>query len=379
MKVKCAKCSREVDCVCVKDGTTYRPLTWIFPDHFNEKLRFTRRSPTVWHNQSILMDLFGPDPNQWVGICPVCQVNLFATQNRSSRRTKRSVSQGAEDQIGKIYKVLDHGEIELIDYMGTDEMLCRVARVSTGSEKQDLGLLDYLIRHRHTSPIEFGKLVLRIKLPIFVARQWIRHRTGSFSERSLRYQPPLDEFYVPALGDVQGKPTQNKQGRGTDLSVVNAEWVREYIKHEGESALYAYKALANGETTDTNIPDNFPGVAAELARSVLPLGMYTEWYWTTDAHNLMHWLRLRLDSHAQREIQIYGEVVEKIFAAWLPAAHAAFRRHVLLARTFSEAELAIIGKITDDDLLLADLSPSQVREFRVKIEHARKLANQSAC
>jgi thymidylate synthase (FAD) len=279
----------------------------------------------------------------------------------------RPFSPGADAQLGVIHKVLDHGEIELVDYMGTDEMLARIARVSTGSERQDTGILGFLVRHRHTSPIEFGKLVLRVKLPIFLARQWIRHRTGSFSERSMRYQPPLNAIYVPSEDYCQAKMSAGvKQGRGATMSESHAGWVREEMRASARSAVDLYEELAEDDAEF-----DYPGLAAELARSVLPLGTYTEWYWTTDAHNLMHWLRLRLDGHAQKEIRAYAEVIYQIFKAWLPALAEAFDTYVRAAVTFSAKELAALATtgLSASVLKPGDhgMSAGELSEFAAKL------------
>lgn len=300
---------------------------------------------------------------------------------RAKTRTKRATSPGAEGMIGVVHRVLDHGEVELVDYMGTDEELVQIARVSTGSERQDTALVDYLVRHRHTSPIEFGRLVLRVKLPIFTARQWVRHRTGAFSERSGRYQPPLNEVYVPSVDFVQGRPTKNKQGRGADLSPEVAEWVRWQVESAGRDSVDRYAHLtnaSNGSHEDNSVyPRDYPGVAAEIARSVMPLGTYTEWYWVTDAHNLMHWLRLRVDGHAQKETRVYAEIVLAVFRAWLPVTAEAFEEHVLGAVTFSRRELRVLAKIimrsgppaeTASSILC---KPSLVDEFMGKFNKIR--------
>lgn len=292
---------------------------------------------------------------------------------RAETRTKRATSLGAEGMIDVVHRVLDYGEVELVDYMGTDEELVRIARVSTGSERQDTALVDYLVRHRHTSPIEFGRLVLRVKLPIFTARQWVRHRTGAFSERSGRYQPPLNEVYVPSVDYVQAAPQKNKQGRGADLSPEAAEWARTVVYDHGTRALDAFHALYTAEPKHG--AEDYPGVAAELARSVMPLGTYTEWYWVTDAHNLMHWLRLRLDGHAQKELRAYAEVVLAIFRAWLPATAEAFEEHVLGAATFSRRELRVLAEILrgapPDSATSVLGKPSLVDEFMGKFNKIR--------
>lgn len=290
----------------------------------------------------------------------------------------RPFSPGADGMLGVVHKVLDHGEVELCDYMGTDEQLARIARVSTGSERQDTGILGFLVRHKHTSPIEFGKLVLRVKLPIFLARQWIRHRTGSFSERSMRYQPPLNAFYVPSEDYCQAKmSTGVKQGRGATMSENNASWVRVEMRASARGAVDLYEELATPE--DSGDAHDYPGLAAELARSVLPLGTYTEWYWTTDAHNLMHWLRLRLDGHAQKEIRAYAEIVYQIFKAWLPALADAFDTYVRASVTFSAKEQAALATTGLNASLLKPgdhgMSAGELSEFASKLDRLTALAD----
>lgn len=311
--------------------------------------------------------------------------------------TRRAVSPGAEATIGAVFPVLDRGEVELIDYMGTDEEIARIARCSTRSERTDLAILGYLLRNRHSSPLEFGKLVLRMKLPIFVARQFVRHRTGSFSEVSGRYRPPIGDVYVPAPDFVQAAPDPKggiKQGRGGDLPAGQVRVVREVMAQAADEARWT-NSLLRGERNPDNGgaglfddgEETFPGIAAELARSVMPLGTYTEWYWTTDAWNLMGWLSLRLDGHAQKEARAYAEVVSRIFDAWLPALSAAFRTYRLTARTFSGKELDVLGVLlggleplwTDDGIDLrqgtvlralcdeAGMSSGEVTEFVAKV------------
>lgn len=300
---------------------------------------------------------------------------------------ERPHSPGADAVLGVVQKVLDHGEVELVDYMGNDEQIARVARVSTGSERQDVGILGFLVRHKHTSPVEFGRLVLRVKLPVFVDRQWFRHRTGrvggeyegyatpsreaafgTLSERSLRYQPPLNVSYVPDPDHCQGKAVAGvKQGRGAAMSGPHAEWVREEVAGQAARALEVYQELAEPDTEH-----GYPGLAAELARSVLPLGTYTEWYWTIDASNLMHWLLLRLDAHAQREIRAYAEAVYQVFRAWLPVLCRAFDDYVRGAVTLSAKELAALRATGLSASLLQPgdhgMSAGELAEFVAKLE-----------
>lgn len=303
---------------------------------------------------------------------------------RLALTTRRPVSPGAEALLGVDHPVLDgQGLVRLVDYMGTDEHIARVARVSTGSERQDLGILGYLVRHRHTSPIEFGEVELFVRVPIFIARQWVRHRTASISERSLRYQGPLDTSwaYVPPPEFCHAAGEGVKQGRGDALTQEQAHRVREMMTSHNDDCMDLYQALARGDSS-------FPGVAPELARSNLPLGTMTEWYWKIDLHNLMHWLRLRLDNHAQLEFRDYARPVYDLFRAGWPALAEAFRMHVLAARTFSDDELEVLGHLLGSlhvsaggpglDAVLpslieaAGLSSTRAQELREKLAYVMR-------
>ena len=199
------------------------------------------------------------------------------------------------------------------------------------------------------------------------------HRTGSFSERSMRYQPPLNAVYVPSEDYCQAKMSAGvKQGRGATMSESHAEWVREEMRASARGAVSVYEELATPEDEF-----DYPGLAAELARSVLPLGTYTEWYWTTDAHNLMHWLKLRLDGHAQKEIRAYAEVVYQIFKAWLPVLAQAFDDYVRGGVTFSAKELAALATTGLNASLLKpgdhSMSAGELSEFASKLDRLTAL------
>lgn len=278
----------------------------------------------------------------------------------------RPFSPGADALIGVVHHVLDHGEVELVDYMGTDEHLCKIARVSTGSERQHLGLLGYLVRHKHNTPIEFGKLTLRVKIPWHLAQQWLRHRTGAFSVHSHRYQPPISDCYIPSEEYIQSRPTEGvKQGRGATMTEGDAQWVRKTVAESAESALALYSALVEED-------GGYSGLAAEVARIVLPQGQYTQFYWVTDAHNLMHFLNLRLDPHAQKEIRAYADIVYKIFCAWLPALAQAFDTYVRGAVTFSAKEAAALAKVGLNACLVGlgdyGMSAGEIAEFTAKLQ-----------
>lgn len=230
--------------------------------------------------------------------------------------TRRRCAPGAERRIGQVITVLDHGEVELLDYMGTDDQIVQSARVTSGPSTRpihdDRGLLRYMLRHQHTSPFEMCEARFRMRMPIFVARQWVRHRTANINEMSLRMSEPLDLSYAPALEDVAIQSTDNKQGRGATLDPQAAERVRSVIAHHGQVSHECYRVLSE------------LGVAKEIARCVLPVAEYTEWIWKCDLHNLLHLLKLRLDPHAQLEIRRFAEAVAAIVEDWVPETWAAF-------------------------------------------------------
>jgi thymidylate synthase (FAD) len=239
----------------------------------------------------------------------------------------------AEAIVDKEFPVLDKGFIRLVDYLGGDARIVQAARVSYGegtkSYREDAGLIDYLLRHRHTSPFEQVVLTFHIKLPIFVARQWVRHRTARLNEISGRYSVMKDDFYVPAPADIACQSGDNKQGRSAEApDPVAAEAIR--------AALAAGQKQAYGDYMDL-IGQN---LARELARINLPLSLYTEIYWQIDLHNLFHFLELRLEAHAQKEIRLYAEVLLDITRKVAPLCCASFERHILGGVSFSQEEYA---------------------------------------
>ena len=237
---------------------------------------------------------------------------------------------GAEEILDKEYRVLDKGFVRLVDYMGGDERIVQSARVSYGrgtkSFREDRGLIRYLMRNRHTSPFEQVVLTFHAKLPVFVARQWVRHRTARLNEISGRYSVLEDEFYLPSPEQVSYQSDSNRQGRGEALPEDEARSRIEAMRREQERAYAEYERLLES------------GVARELSRINLPLSVYTEWYWQIDLHNLFHFLDLRLDEHAQYEIRCYAEAVFEIIKSVCPLACEAFEDYVLGAVTFSRAE-----------------------------------------
>ena len=240
----------------------------------------------------------------------------------------------ADEVLDHAFPVLDKGFVRLVDYMGGDARVVQSARVSYGGGtktlREDAGLINYLMRNAHTSPFEQVVLTFHMKLPIFVARQVIRHRTASLNEISGRYSVMKDEFYVPAPERVQAQSQVNKQGSGSALPEDVAATVRESLNAEQRAVYAQYEKFLELD------------VARELARVNLPLSLYTEWYWQIDLHNLFHFLRLRLDWHAQYEVRAYAEVMAMLAQRVAPLCYAAFEEHVLHGRRLSRRELAAV-------------------------------------
>ena len=269
--------------------------------------------------------------------------------------------------IDKEFKCLDKGFVRLVDYMGDDEAIVQAARVSYGkgtkSINEDRSLIRYLMRHRHTSPFEMVEFKFHVKLPIFVARQWIRHRTANVNEYSGRYSEMKDEFYIPDIEQIRPQSMLNKQGRSSDVLPENIS--KDIISRLESTQKELFKEYS--ELLDIDL-------ARELARINLPLSNYTEWYWKIDLHNLFHFLRLRLDSHAQYEIRVYGEVIAEIIRLIVPLAFEAFEDYVLNSEFFSAQELLIIKKLINTDLpdndtlKLSGLSSGEISEFKTKFQ-----------
>jgi len=250
----------------------------------------------------------------------------------------RPFSPAADELLNKLVPVLDHGLVMPLDYMGTDNEIVQSARVTQGPSAKplhdDRGLLRYMMRHRHTTPFEMCEVRFKCRMPIFVARQWIRHRTAVVNEMSLRYSEPLDCYYVPEASAVCYQSDSNKQGRSGPLPPELAARVRGLIgAHEAECS-ELYERLA----------EEF-GLAKELARSVLPVALYTEWIWKIDLHNLLHFLTLRLDPHAQLEIRVYAEAMAQFVRAWVPLTWDAFEEYRLFAFTFSRTEARALKRL----------------------------------
>ncbi len=282
--------------------------------------------------------------------------DLRATPNQ----TLRVVAPGMEDHLYKAYDVLDHGFIRVIDYMGDDNAICQAARVSYGKGtkhvSQNEGLIRYLMRHWHSTPFEMCEIKLHVKLPVFVARQWIRHRTANVNEYSARYSILDREFYIPQPDALAAQSTQNNQGRGEVLQGAEAERVLEILKSDSTRCYDNYEAMLS--------QDDQAGLARELARMNLPANVYTQWYWKVDLHNLFHFLRLRADAHAQMEIRVYAEAICKVVADWVPFAYGAFEDYRLGGATLSGKALDCLRRMLKGEEVTQETSGMSKGEWR---------------
>ncbi len=277
--------------------------------------------------------------------------------------TLRTVAPGMEKHLYTAHEVLDHGFVRVIDYMGDDAAICQAARVSYGkgtkSVQNDAGLIRYLMRHWHSTPFEMCEIKLHVKLPVFVARQWIRHRTANVNEYSARYSILDREFYIPEPDQLAAQSTANAQGRGVVLQGAEAARVLAILKSDSARAYDHYEEmLAEG--------DDKQGLARELARMNLPANIYTQWYWKVDLHNLFHFLRLRADAHAQYEIRIYAEAIAAVVADWVPAASQAFEDYRMGGVTLSSKAIDCVKRMIKGEQVTQEnsgMSKGEWREF----------------
>ena len=283
------------------------------------------------------------------------------------RPTLRAVSDGMEAHLYKAHEVLDHGFVRVIDYMGDDAAITQAARVSYGkgtkSVQNDEGLIRYLMRHWHSTPFEMCEIKLHVKLPVFVARQWIRHRTANVNEYSARYSILDREFYIPAPEHVAAQSVVNNQGRGSTLEGAEAARVLEILKSDSMRCYDNYETMIS--------QDGQEGLARELARMNLPANVYTQWYWKVDLHNLFHFLRLRADAHAQYEIRVYAEAICEVVKDWVPFAYAAFEDYRMGGATLSSKALACVRKmIAGEDVTQesSGMSKGEWREFQAVLQ-----------
>ena len=282
--------------------------------------------------------------------------------------TKRATVEALEEMLYQPIKVLDHGFIRVIDYMGDDSSIVQAARVSYGrgtkKSLQDKGLINYLMRHRHTTPFEMCDIKFHIKLPIFIARQWIRHRTASVNEYSARYSILSNEFYVPEKVNLSPQSKINKQGRSNDtLPEAEATRVLSILKSDAESCYQNYVGMMNEDENGNIIDENNVGITRELARMNLTLNHYTEWYWKINLHNLLHFLALRADPHAQYEIRVYAQAMLDVVKAWVPYAYEAFAEHRMHSTSISKTGMEVIRSMLDNKSVDQESSGMSKREW----------------
>ncbi|QBF32803.1 FAD-dependent thymidylate synthase [Thalassococcus sp. S3] len=274
--------------------------------------------------------------------------------------TLRVVAPGMEQHLYHAKPVLDHGFVRVIDYMGDDAAITQAARVSYGkgtkSVQNDEGLIRYLMRHWHSTPFEMCEIKMHVKLPVFVARQWIRHRTANVNEYSARYSILDREFYIPAPEHINAQSVVNNQGRGGVLEGEEAARVLEILKADSARCYDNYEAMISQDGQD--------GLARELARMNLPANIYTQWYWKVDLHNLFHFLRLRADAHAQYEIRVYAEKICKVVADWVPFAYRAFEDYRMGGAQLSATALDCVRRMLKGESVTQETSGMSKGEWR---------------
>jgi thymidylate synthase (FAD) len=286
--------------------------------------------------------------------------------------TRRPTVPGIEALLFQAIPVLDHGFVRVVDYMGDDAAIVQAARVSYGrgtrAANEDRGLIRYLMRHRHSTPFEMCEIKYHVKLPIFVARQWIRHRTANVNEYSARYSILDREFYIPAPEHLAAQSAVNRQGRGAVLEGEEAARVLDLLRTDAMRNYDHYLEMLNEDEQGKALDESRAGLARELARMNLTLNAYTQWYWKTDLHNLFHFLSLRADAHAQYEIRAFADAMMGTVEAWVPMACAAFRDYRLGAVTFSAQMLGIVKRLVAGEKVAQEGSGLSKREWRELME-----------
>lgn len=285
-------------------------------------------------------------------------------QRAARSETLRATAPGIEAHLYRARPVLDHGFVRVVDYMGDDAAIVQAARVSYGrgtkAVSTDEGLIRYLMRHWHSTPFEMCEVKLHVKLPVFVARQWIRHRTANVNEYSARYSVLDREFYIPAPENLSAQSAANRQGRGEVLEGAEAQSVLDTLRGDAETAYDHYEEMLS--------QDGRQGLARELARMNLPMNVYTQWYWKTDLHNLFHFLRLRADSHAQYEIRVYADAIAEMVKDWVPLAYAAFEDYRMGGAHLSRGALAVVKRMLAGEEVTQEGSGLSKREWAEVME-----------
>jgi thymidylate synthase (FAD) len=295
------------------------------------------------------------------------QLAEIDAQRATTQPTRRATVAALEEILFQPSEVLDHGFVRVIDYMGDDAAVVQAARVSYGrgtrKTTEDAGLIRYLMRHRHSTPFEMCEIKFHVKLPIFVARQWIRHRTANVNEYSARYSILDREFYIPAPEHLAAQAVVNRQGRGAVLQGQEAADVLGLLRSDATRTYDNYAAMLNEGSDGEPADPTRQGLARELARMNLTLNTYTQWYWKTDLHNLLGFLSLRADSHAQYEIRVYAEAMLAMARAWVPVTCAAFEDYRMGAVTLSASMLAVVKRMLAGEVVAQAGSGLSKREW----------------
>lgn len=303
------------------------------------------------------------------------QRSEIEAQRQATHETHRATVPAMEALLYRPMPILDHGFIRVIDYMGDDAAVVQAARVSYGAGtkkvREDAGLINYLMRHRHTSPFEMCEIKLHMKLPIFVARQQIRTRTAAVNEYSARYSILDREFYMPEPEQLGMQAKSNRQGRGDTLTGDEARRVLELLREDATRAYDHYEEMLNETATGETLDPNRSGLARELARMSLSVNFYTQWYWKIDLHNLLHYLKLRGDPHAQYEIRVYADAILDVVKQWVPLTYAAFMDYRMGAYELSAKGLAIVRRMLRGEQVDREstgMSPGEWRELMETLE-----------
>ncbi len=288
-------------------------------------------------------------------------------QQSQNNKTKRITAPKLEEILYEAIPILDHGFIRVVDYMGDDSSIVQAARVSYGKGTKkvstDSGLIKYLMRHWHSTPFEMCEIKYHVKLPIFIARQWIRHRTANVNEYSARYSILDKEFYLPSSDHLAAQSQINRQGRGDVLKGEQASKVLDLLKNDAEQTYNNYEEMLNQRYDGTVIDEKKVGLARELARMNLTLNTYTQWYWKTDLLNLMNFLRLRADRHAQYEIRAYADAMLDTLKKWVPITYDAFMDYRVGGTEVSAKGKQVIQKLIKGENISIEQTGLSKREW----------------
>ena len=300
------------------------------------------------------------------------QIKEIEEQQNQKNTTKRVIAPKLEEILYEALPILDHGFVRVVDYMGNDSSIVQSARVSYGKGTKkvstDEGLIKYLMRHWHSTPFEMCEIKYHVKLPIFIARQWIRHRTANVNEYSARYSILDKEFYLPSAENLAAQSQSNRQGRGDILEGEKAKKVLDLLKGDAEQTYKNYETMLNERYDGSKIEENSVGLARELARMNLTLNTYTQWYWKTDLLNLMNFLRLRADHHAQYEIRAYADAMLDTVKKWVPITYEAFMDYRVGGTEVSSKGKNIIKKLIKGENVSIDNSDLSKREWNELME-----------